>query len=263
MNLGLSNKNVVVMASSQGIGKGIALEFAKAGAHVFLTSRNLASLEETAEELKQQSGNDKISYATCDMTSHDNIINFFQTVENEMGQVDVLVNNTGGPRAGGFEAISDEEWSASFEQNLLSYIRTARAVIPHMKENNFGRIINVSSSSTKEAIDNLILSNTFRAGIVGLTKSLAREFAASNILVNAVGPGRFETDRIVELDTATAEKEGVPIDTISEQNTKRIPMGRYGQPEEFGKVVVFLASAANTYLTGQSLIVDGGSVKAL
>lgn len=263
MDLGLSNKNVVVMASSQGLGKGIALEFAKEGAQVFLTSRNLASLEKTATELKQQSGNDNIFYATCDMTSLEEITTFFKTVEQEMGAVDILVNNTGGPRSGGFEDVEDEDWTASFEQNLHSYIRTTRAVIPHMKEKNFGRIINVSSSSTKEVIDNLILSNTFRAGIVGLTKSLAREFASSNILVNAVGPGRFATDRIVELDTATAEKEGLPFDTIAEENTKRIPMGRYGEPEEFGRVVVFLASEANTYLTGQSLVIDGGSVKAL
>ena len=263
MDLGLTNKNVVVMASSKGLGKATALEFAKAGANVFLTSRSEATLRETADELKQISGNEKIYVHACDMTSLDDIDKLFQAVIQKLGTVDVLINNTGGPKAGGFETVTDADWTQSFEQNLLSYIRTTRAAIPHMKEQQFGRIINISSSSTKEVIDNLILSNTFRAGMVGLTKSLARELAPFNILVNAVGPGRIETDRLIELDTITAEKSGVPMDKITNGNKLLIPLGRYGKPEEFAKIVVFLASNANTYLTGQSLVVDGGMLKAL
>ena len=132
-----------------------------------------------------------------------------------------------------------------------------------MKNNHFGRIINISSSSTKEVIDDLILSNTFRSGMVGLTKTLARELAQYNILVNTVGPGRIETDRIIELDSTTAEKQGVSLDDITKENMSLIPIGRYGKPEEFARVVVFLASNANTYLTGQSLVIDGGMLKAL
>lgn len=263
MEIGLTNKNVVVMASSQGLGKAIALEFAKEGTNVFLTSRNEASLQETAEEIKQLSGNDQIYYQTCDMSSADDIEKLFQEVNQNLGSVDILINNTGGPKAGGFEEVTDEDWYASFEKNLLSYIRTTRAVIPHMKNNHFGRIINISSSSTKEVIDDLILSNTFRSGMVGLTKTLARELAQYNILVNTVGPGRIETDRIIELDSTTAEKQGVSLDDITKENMSLIPIGRYGRPEEFARVVVFLASNANTYLTGQSLVIDGGMLKAL
>lgn len=263
MEIGLTNKNVVVMASSQGLGKAIALEFAKEGTNVFLTSRNEASLQETAEEIKQLSGNDQIYYQTCDMSSADDIEKLFQEVNQNLGSVDILINNTGGPKAGGFEEVTDEDWYASFEKNLLSYIRTTRAVIPHMKNNHFGRIINISSSSTKEVIDDLILSNTFRSGMVGLTKTLARELAQYNILVNTVGPGRIETDRIIELDSTTAEKQGVSLDDITKENMSLIPIGRYGKPEEFARVVVFLASNANTYLTGQSLVIDGGMLKAL
>ena len=263
MEIGLTNKNVVVMASSQGLGKAIALEFAKEGTNVFLTSRNEASLQKTAEEIKQLSGNDQIYYQTCDMSSADDIEKLFQEVNRNLGSVDILINNTGGPKAGGFEEVTDEDWYASFEKNLLSYIRTTRAVIPHMKNNHFGRIINISSSSTKEVIDDLILSNTFRSGMVGLTKTLARELAQYNILVNTVGPGRIETDRIIELDSTTAEKQGVSLDAITKENMSLIPIGRYGKPEEFARVVVFLASNANTYLTGQSLVIDGGMLKAL
>lgn len=263
MDLGLTNKNVVVMASSKGLGKATALEFAKAGANVFLTSRSETTLRETADELKQISANEKIYYHPCDMSSADDIETLFQTVAQTLGSVDILINNTGGPKAGGFESVTDEDWLESFEKNLLSYIRTTRAAIQHMKEQQFGRIINISSSSTKEVIDNLILSNTFRAGMVGLTKSLSRELAPYNILVNAVGPGRIETDRLIELDTITAQKSGVPMDEIKKDNKRLIPLGRYGQPEEFAKIVVFLASNANTYLTGQSLVVDGGMLKAL
>lgn len=263
MDLGLTNKNVVVMASSKGLGKATALEFAKAGANVFLTSRSAATLRETANELKQISGNDKIYSHACDMSSLNDIENLFQAVTQKLGGVDILINNTGGPKAGGFESVTDEDWMESFEKNLLSYIRTTRAAIPHMKEQQFGRIINISSSSTKEVIDNLILSNTFRAGMVGLTKSLARELAPYNILVNAVGPGRIETDRLIELDTIRAEKSGVSLEDVTNDNKRLIPLGRFGKPEEFAKIVVFLASNANTYLTGQSLVVDGGMLKAL
>ena len=132
-----------------------------------------------------------------------------------------------------------------------------------MQANDFGRIINIASSSTKEVIDGLILSNTFRSGMVGLTKSLAREYAKHNILVNTIGPGRIATDRVAELDQLSADRQGIPIEDVIKTNKNLIPIGRYGEPEEFAKAVVFLASPANTYMTGQSLIIDGGMLKAL
>lgn len=263
MDFGLKDKNVVVMASSKGIGKATALEFAKEGASVVLASRSESALREAVEEIRSLSGNENINYHTCDMSSSEDIGNLFSKVNDLQGPIDILVNNTGGPKSGGFEAVTDDDWYESFERNLLSYIRTIRAVIPHMKDNRFGRIINISSTSTKEVIDDLILSNTFRSGMVGLTKTLARELAPYNILVNTVGPGRIETDRIIELDTITAEKKGVSFEDLTNHQKSLIPIGRYGQPEEFAKVVVFLASAANTYLTGQSLVIDGAMLKAL
>lgn len=263
MDLNLKDKRVLVMASSKGLGQAIALEFAKEGAAVFLTSRSAESLEHTAGELKRESGNDNIRYHPCDMSREEDISELFLKVREAFGGVDVLINNTGGPKAGGFADVEDADWIKAFQQNLLSYTRTVREVLPGMRENSWGRIINISSSSTKEVIDGLILSNTFRAGMVGLSKSLAREYAASNILVNTVGPGRIETDRIIELDTVRARKTGLSPEEVTENAKKNIPIGRYGQPDEFARAVVFLASDANTYLTGQSIVIDGGMLKAL
>ena len=263
MNLNLTDKIVLVTASSKGLGKAIALEFAKEGATVLLSSRNEDILSQTVGEIKELTNNPNVYFKTCDMASSAELNALFKWVNEEFGGVDVLINNTGGPTAGGFKDLADEHWMAAFEKNLLSYIRTTRAVLPYMQANNFGRIINIASSSTKEVIDGLILSNTFRAGMVGLTKSLAREYAKNNILVNTIGPGRIATDRVTELDQMAADRQGLSIEDVIKTSQNLIPLGRYGQPEEFAKVVLFIASPANTYMTGQSLIIDGGMLKAL
>ncbi|MGB2994346.1 MAG: SDR family oxidoreductase [Paenisporosarcina sp.] len=263
MNLNLTDKIVLVTASSKGLGKAIALEFAKEGATVLLSSRNEDTLSQTVGEIKELTNNPNVYHKTCDMSSSVELSALFKWVNAEFGGVDVLINNTGGPTAGGFKDLADEEWMAAFEKNLLSYIRTTRAVLPYMQANDFGRIINIASSSTKEVIDGLILSNTFRAGMVGLTKSLAREYAKNNILVNTIGPGRIATDRVAELDQMAADRQGLSIEDVIKTSQNLIPIGRYGKPEEFAKVVLFIASPANTYMTGQSLIIDGGMLKAL
>ncbi|CEG24134.1 Bacilysin biosynthesis oxidoreductase YwfH [Planococcus massiliensis] len=263
MDLGLTDKVAVVMASSKGLGKAAALEFAQEGAIVIISSRHRKELDITCQEIKQQSPGASVHAKVCDMSKEKDISAFFDAILSEFGKIDILVNNTGGPKAGGFSDVTDEDWYASFEQNLLSYIRTTRAVLPSMKEQQFGRIINISSSSTKEVLDGLILSNTFRAGMVGFAKTLAREVASDNILVNTIGPGRIETDRVTELDQLEADKQQLPLAELTKQKEAGLPIGRYGQPAEFAKVVVFLASSANTYMTGQSLVVEGGLLKAL
>lgn len=263
MDLQLKDKVVLVTASSKGLGKATALEFAKEGATVLLSSRNEETLARTVEEIKELTNNPNVHFKASDMSSPHDLNALFKWISEEFNGVDILINNTGGPTAGGFKDIADEDWMAAFEKNLLSYIRTTRSVLPNMQANDFGRIINISSSSTKEVIDGLILSNTFRSGMVGLTKSLAREYAKHNILVNTIGPGRIATDRVAELDQIAADRQGVSIEDVIKTSENLIPIGRYGQPEEFAKVVVFLASPANTYMTGQSLIIDGGMLKAL
>ena len=263
MDLGLKGKVVAVMASSKGLGKATALEFAKEGATVFISSRSEDKLQQTADEIKKESQNDQVFYKTCNMTSEQDIADFFSYAADKAGRIDVLINNTGGPKAGGFDGVTDEDWYKAFDQNLLSYIRASRAVLPYMKEQQFGRIINISSSSVKEVLDGLILSNTFRAGMVGFAKTLAREVAGDNIMVNTIGPGKISTDRVAELNQIAADKQNLTLEQVVENTEKQIPRGRMGEPEEFAKIVVFLASSANSYMTGQSLVIDGGLLKAL
>ncbi|HET7578331.1 MAG TPA: SDR family oxidoreductase [Bacillales bacterium] len=263
MDLGLQGKSVVVMAASKGLGRASAQQFAAEGAHVVIASRNEEELRKTQEEIRSETGNDHVAYAVCDITKPEDIQNLVGKAVELNGTVDVLINNAGGPPAGGFDNVNDEQWQKAFELNLLSFVRAVREVLPHMRKQGSGHIINFASSSIKQPIDHLILSNTFRAGIVGLAKSLSQELAKDNILINTVGPGRIATDRVAHLDGVKADKLGVSAEEVKAQSEKGIPMGRYGEPEEFAKTVVFLCSQANTYVTGQSLLVDGGMVKAL
>ncbi|MFS0674010.1 SDR family oxidoreductase [Ornithinibacillus sp. 179-J 7C1 HS] len=263
MDLGLKGKSVIVMAASKGLGKATALQFAAEGAHVVISSRKEDDLIATTREIQENTSNQNVSYKTCDVTNPQDIKTLIQFAVEKYGTVDVLVNNAGGPPAGGFEDFDDDAWQNAFELNLLSYVRAIREVLPYMKQQNRGHIINFTSSSIKQTLDNLILSNTFRAGVVGLAKSLSQELAKDNILINTIGPGRIATERVHELDTIRAEKLGVTYDEVKASTEKSIPMGRYGNPVEFAKQAVFLCSSANTYVTGQTLLVDGGLVKAL
>ncbi|HET7658717.1 MAG TPA: SDR family oxidoreductase [Bacillales bacterium] len=263
MDLGLKGKSVVITAASKGLGKATAKQFAFEGAHVLISSRNEEELKKTVQEIQSETGNGSVAYAVCDITKSEDIERMVEKAVQLYGTVDVLVNNAGGPPGGGFDKIQDEDWQKAFELNLLSFVRNIRCVLPHMRENGGGRIINFASSSIKQPIDNLILSNTFRAGITGLSKSLSQELGNDKILINTIGPGRIATDRVRQLDEAKAERLNKTVDQVKQESEQSIPIGRYGKPDEFARVVVFLCSEANTYLTGQSLLVDGGMVKAL
>lgn len=254
-------KTALVLASSQGLGKAIAAKLAEGGANVMLASRSGEKLEEVKQQLQKGSAG-QIEYTVCDMTKPEDIQALVQKTEEIFGSIHILVNNSGGPPAGSFEDMADEQWQQAFELNLLSYIRAIRAALPYLKKQG-GKIINIASSSIKEPIAGLILSNTFRTGIVGLSKTLAEELAAYGILVNTVAPGRIETDRLKYLDEINAEKQGVSVEQLNEQIKKKIPLGRYGRPEEFANVVAFLASDANTYMTGSSFLVDGGMIRSI
>lgn len=263
MDLKLRNKSVIVTAASKGLGKASAMEFAKEGAHVLIASRNEEELQKTTDEIKQKSDNPHVRYIVCDVKDQEQVKQMVQTAVDWNGTVDVLVNNAGGPPAGTFDQFSDDDWQHAFELNLLSVVRTTREVLPYMKKQKSGHIVTIASSSFKQSLDNLLLSNTFRPGIVGLAKSLSQELAPHNILINTVGPGIIKTDRIIDLNKIRAENEQVAFDEIENSIEQSIPMKRLGQPEEFAKAIVFLGSGANTYITGQSLLVDGGLVKAL
>ena len=261
MNLGLTDKPVIVCASSAGLGKATALEFAREGARVMLCSRRETELQRAATDIKAATGNEP-RFTVVDVTKPADITRLIDATVAAFGGVFALINNSGGPPAGGFDQFDDAAWQNAFELNLLSYVRTTRAVLPHFRKAGGGRIVNFTSSSVKSPIDNLILSNTFRTGVLGLSKTLSSELGKDRVLINVLGPGRIQTERIEQLDGIRAKKSGTTLEQVRAETAKTIPLGRYGTPDEYAKLAVFLASPANTYITGQTILVDGGMVKA-
>lgn len=260
MELKLKNKSVVVLASGSGIGKGVALEFAKENAKVMMVGRTKEKLQKAQNDIYQKTGN-RPDYFIADITDGEQIQAAIEKTRELNGSIYALFNNTGGPTPGNFEDFNDDDWYNAFNLTLLSYIRAIRCVLPDMKKFG-GRIVNNTSSSIKQAIDNLLFSNVFRTGIVGLTKSLAKEFGQYNILVNVVGAGKISTERVNQIDSIKADKANIPLNEYQNINANSIPLGRYGEPQELGKLVTFLSSEANTYITGQNILVEGGLVSA-
>ena len=264
MDLGLKDKCALVLASSSGLGKAVARELAAEGAKVMLFSPFLEQLQEAKAELISETGNENVDFFCGDMTHLADIKALVAATCEKFGPIYALFNNAGGPPAGPLNSFDDEAWYKAFDLTLLSYQRVVREVAPIMMENGGGRIVNSTSSSVKAVLDNLGLSNTMRAGVVGWSKTVSQELGKYNILVNVIGPGRIGTARIDQLDRMRAEKQGISVEQLQENTRKTIPLGRYGRPEEYGKLAAFLlSSTANTYITGQTILVDGGLVKAL
>ncbi|WP_022794151.1 SDR family oxidoreductase [Marinococcus halotolerans] len=263
MDLKLAGKTVLVLASSRGLGKASAAAFAKEGADIVITGRSEESLKEAEKELLSLSASGRVSYYVCDITKETEVKELVEYTLEKFSRVDVLVNNAGGPPAGTFDDFDDEDWQKAFDLNLMSFVRAIRAVLPSMKQSGGGRIVNITSSSMKQTLDNLVLSNTFRAGLMGLAKSLSQELAPHGILINSIGPGKIATDRVAELDERKAGQTNKNAEDVQRESEAAIPLGRYGLPEEFAAQIVFYGSFANTYVTGQTLLVDGGLVKAL
>ncbi|OGX68327.1 MAG: 3-oxoacyl-ACP reductase, partial [Paenibacillus sp. RIFOXYA1_FULL_44_5] len=261
-DLQLQQKSVFVAAGSRGLGLATALEYAREGANVTIASRNPAQLKQAYETILDTVGK-KVLTVQMDVAKKDEIEYAIDQAVKEYGGLDVLITNAGGPPSGGFSDFADESWELAFEQNLLSVIRLIRTALPHMRVKGAGRIVNITSTSVKEPLPGLILSNVFRSGVQALTKSLAQELASELILVNSAAPGRIHTSRIDELDKIKADKLEMNLEEVRAQREALIPLQRYGTPEEFARAVVFLGSYANTYVTGQTLLIDGGMVKSV
>ena len=263
MDLGLKGKVVLCMASAAGLGKGIAKEMAREGAKVMICTAKPfeAQLYATRDEIEQETGNRPETFL-CDVNKAEDIEALVQHTVDTLGDIYALVNMCPGPKPGPFETFDDAAWTAAFDMCLLSYVRTIRAVLPSMRRLGGGRIVNSTSSSVKDNLDNLILSNTMRMGVVGMTKTLAREVGKDNILVNVIGPGRIGTDRIVNLNKMRAERAGMSVEEYEQQDLKRFPMGRYGTIDEYGRLAAWLCSEANTYLSGQTILLDGAMTQA-
>ena len=261
MDLGIKDRVAIVAASSKGIGKAVAAGLAAEGAKLTMFSREQTSIDAAADEVRAATGAEVLSL-TADVTNPDDVQRVADETLNKWGQIDILFNNAGGPPPGQFEAFDDAAWQRAFELNLLSTVRLYRAVLPTMKERGWGRILSLMSSSVKQPIENLLLSNGIRPGVVGLSKSLSNEVASSGITVNVIAPGRIATERIHQTDAANAERTGKSIEEVRAASLAAIPMGRMGTPEELANVAVFLCSEPASYLTGQLIIVDGGSTKS-
>jgi 3-oxoacyl-[acyl-carrier protein] reductase len=262
MDLGLRDRVVIVAASSQGIGRATAEAFAAEGCKLAICARGTQMLRALAAEI---AGRHRVPVHCegLDVTDSAAVRQFVAKVAERFGGVDVCVTNAGGPPAKSFLATTHEDWQRAVELNLLSVVQFAREVIPHMQRKKWGRLITITSLTVKQPVDQLVLSNAVRAGVVGLVKSLANEFGKDGILVNNVGPGYTATDRLKELARAQAKAAGVSEEEIFQQWAAGSPLNRIARPEEVANAIVWLASERASFITGQTILVDGGAYKGL
>jgi 3-oxoacyl-[acyl-carrier protein] reductase len=262
MDLGLKNRVALVAASSQGIGRATAKGFAAEGCRVAMCARNSHTLQEAADNIRKEYGVEVLAEA-FDVTDAAAVSRFVAAVAQKFGTVDICVTNAGGPPAKGFLSASLDEWQRALEMNFLSTVYFAREVIPHMQRQRWGRIITLTSITTKQPVADLVLSNAARAAVVGLVKSLANEFGKDGILVNNVGPGFTATDRLKELAKTRAAASGKTEQDLFAGWAADAPLKRLGQPREVAETIVWLASERASYITGQTVLVDGGAYKGL
>jgi len=262
MDLGIKGKAALVTASSQGLGRAVAAALCREGAKVMICARDKARLFKARDSIAAETGGE-VRAITADVTNGDSIRELVRFTLDEFGSVDILVCNAGGPPSGPYEDFVPEDYQKALELNLLSTVRLCYEAIPLMKKRRWGRIITLTSVSAKQPIDNLILSNTARAGVLGLTKSLSNQLGACGITVNSICPGYTQTERVEGLARAFAEKGRGSLQDFYRQLENTIPMRRLAKPEEVAAAAAFLASEAAAYITGVVLQVDGGYIKSL
>ena len=262
MDLKLNNKNAIVCASSQGLGKAAALDLANEGVNLAICSRDQAKIDKTKEEILQETDNKvKVIALKVNLDSSEEIQTFFKQVEKDLGSVDILVNNNGGPPPSTFEDLSDEDWQKAFNATMMSCLRLSRLAIPNMKENGWGRIINISSVSVKTPVNGLFLSNSLRMGVLGWAKALSDELAPHGVTVNTVCPGYTRTERVEAILDSQSKASGLKKEDIEESIANNIPMKRVGEAEDLAGLITFLASEKADYMTGLAIQVDGGSAR--
>ena len=265
MNLGLENKVALVLASSKGLGFACAKGLYEEGANVIICSRskeNLRIAKEKIETAISAIKNNIVFPIVADLMHEDQIINLVEKTMEKFGRIYILIHNAGGPPSAPINKITQEDWSKSIDLNLLSLIRISNLVIPIMQMQGYGKIIAITSVSVKQPLENLVLSNTTRLGVVGYAKTLSNEYAKDNILTNVVCPGPNLTDRMRNLICKSAQETGKSEEEVKKLWTEQIPLGRLGKPEELANLVIFLVSEKASYITGTVIQVDGGFVKS-
>src|SRR5258707_9086432 len=262
MDLGLKSKVALVAAASRGLGRAVAEELAAEGASLVICSRNAETISNTANEITKATGAEVLALA-ADVSQADDVVRLVRSSIERFDRIDILVTNSGGPPAGQFESFRQEDWEAATRLLLFSAVELARNVLPGMKERRWGRILNITSIAVKQPVENLILSNSLRAAVTGFARTLANEVAPFGITVNNIMPGYTRTERIEELSRMMAEKEGISPAEFVARWEKEVPMRRLGEPHEFAALAAFLVSERASYITGTSVPVDGGWIRAL
>ena len=262
MDLGIKDRVALVAAASRGLGRATAMSLAAEGARVAIAARGQSALDDAAKAIRRATGSQVLTLR-ADVAVTKDINALVAATQEELGTIDILVNNAGGPRAGKFTDMSDQDWLGAIELNLMSAIRLTQLVLPGMREQRWGRIINLTSFAVKQPIPTLILSNTARSGVVAMAKTLAHQVAADGVTVNNVCPGYTLTNRVHELAKTTAEtQQKTPTEVLAEL-IEDIPARRLGKPEELAALITFLASEQAAYITGATIQMDGGLVQGL
>lgn len=256
MDLGLGGRIALVTAASKGLGRATALQLAREGARVVICARGAAALEQTRAEIAALGG--EVLALQADVSAPDAAQRLVEATLARFGGLDVLIANAGGPPAGGFQQVGEQDWEAAFRLTLMSFVRLCRAAIPALIKSDAGSILAVTSMSVKQPVDNLILSNSMRLAVTGVVKSLADELGPSGVRVNAICPGWTRTERVEQLLSDRAARNGSTADQEAAAITQSIPLRRMATPDEFARVATFLVSPAAGYVNGVSLLVDGG-----
>ena len=262
MDLGIKGRVAVVGGGSKGLGKACAFSLAQEGAHVAICSRNAEDLEAAAQEIRAATGAQVLT-VPGDLSRLPDIQNLIQTTVDHFGRLDIVVCNSGGPPEGRAVDTPEETWDRAIQMALSFFIRMGREAVPHLKKQSWGRIINILASTVYQPIDNLVTSGVTRMGAVAYAKSLADEVGRDNILVNNVAPGFLLTDRMVHIFETRGAETGVSTEEALKARSSSIPLGRFGRPEELADLVAFLASEKNGYVTGTTILVDGGVVRSV
>ena len=260
MDLSIKGKNAIVCASSQGLGKSAAVDLAKEGVNLTICSRNKEKINLVKNEIEEIS-DVKIVAIEADLSSEKDINNLYKEAKKELKTIDILINNNGGPPPSTFEELADEDWQRAFNSTMMSAIRLSKLVLPDMKKNKWGRIVNISSISVKTPVNGLFLSNSIRMGVLGWAKALSDEVAPHGITVNTVCPGTTKTERIEQILNSQSESSGKDKSELQEAMANNIPMQRIGEPTDLSALITFLASEKASYMTGLAVQVDGGSAR--
>jgi 3-oxoacyl-[acyl-carrier protein] reductase len=262
MDLGLHGKVALVAAASKGLGRAIAEELANEGASVIMCARGEAVLLAARDEIATATGGDVLAVAG-DVSNPEDVKKIVRQGIDRFGRIDILVTNAGGPPSGKFETLTPEMWQSAVDLTLMSVINLTSAVLPGMKERKWGRVINVTSIAVKQPVDGLMLSNSLRSAVTGFARTLANEVAPFGVTVNNILPGYTRTERVEQLSEAAAKREGITRNAALGKWESEIPMGRLGEPREFAALAAFLASDRASYVTAQSIAVDGGWIRGL